>query len=427
MFPLSTHRSFPKAIIHVDGDAFFASCEIAQNESLRGKPVVTGTTRGIATAISYEARSLGVYRGMTIAEIKKLYPQVIVTESNYDLYGITARRVYEIVRRYTPEVEEYSIDECFADITGMRQSLHMSYIDIAKAIKHDLETDLGMTFSLGLAPTKVLAKVASKCKKPAGFTAIPVSKIEQFLKPIAIGQVWGIGPNSSAFLQKQGITTALQFIQKPQWWIEEKLSKPHQEIWHELRGTQVLSLNTANIRKHKSVMKTRTFKPATNDRAYLLSELCKNTEQACQTLRIHGLLASSARVFLKTQLEFRYKSMELEFDIPLNNPQDVMNLITEHFTKIYTPGVIYRSSGIVFSSITPISTEQQSLFGGKTETRSVLTAVDSITNTFGNQSVFLARSLKAREARRSKSKPTVHDAMILLSERLGIPYWGEAQ
>ncbi len=430
MPPFSHYSSFPKAIVHVDGDAFFASCEIAQNESLRGKPVVTGTQKGIATAITYEARALGISRGMRISEIKKLYPQVIVTESNYDLYGITARRVYNIVRRYTPDVEEYSVDECFADITGMRHSLHMSYQDIAAAIKHDLEADLGMTFSVGLAPTKVLAKVASKWQKPAGFTVIPTKKIAEFLKPIPIGKIWGIGPNTSAFLQKHGITTALQFAEKPEWWVNEHLSKPHKEIWHELRGEQVMDVHVFNTHKHKSIMRTRTFRPPTNDRTFLLSELAKNVEQACERLRRYGLVAREARVFLKTQKEFRYKNMELIFDQALNTPQSIMALIEQHISKIYSSDIIYRSSGIVFHSITPLNVEQQSLFitpqtSNIGSLKAIYETVDDVNRRQGSIAVFSARSLQSRAHRRSQI--TSPDPIIALAERLGIPYWGEAR
>src|SRR5581483_10154483 len=145
-------RSFPRAILHVDGDAFFASCEVALNPKLRGKPVVTGLERGIVSAMTYEAKKLGVHRGMRLFEVRKICPQAVILPSDYETYSIFSHRMYNIVRRYTPEVEEYSIDECFADLTGMRGTLHMSYAEIAAKIKHDLESELGLTFSVGVAP-----------------------------------------------------------------------------------------------------------------------------------------------------------------------------------------------------------------------------------------------------------------------------------
>ena len=128
-------RSYPRAILHVDGDAFFVSCEVAKNPALRGKAVITGKERGIASALSYEAKARGVVRGMRLSEIRKVCPDAIMLPSDYETYSLYSRRMYDIVRRYTPAVEEYSIDECFADLTGLRRSLRMSYEEIAPRVK----------------------------------------------------------------------------------------------------------------------------------------------------------------------------------------------------------------------------------------------------------------------------------------------------
>src|SRR6185503_6445777 len=109
-------RSFPRAILHVDGDSFFASVEVAKNPHLRGKPVITGKERGIVSACTYEVKATGVKRGMRLDEALKLCPNAIVMPSDYETYSIFSERMYKIVRRYTPAVEEYSIDECFADL-----------------------------------------------------------------------------------------------------------------------------------------------------------------------------------------------------------------------------------------------------------------------------------------------------------------------
>jgi DNA polymerase-4/DNA polymerase V len=170
--PLTLH-SFPRAVLHIDGDAFFASCEQARDPQLQGKPVITGKERGIASSMSYEAKARGVTRGMRLFEIKRLCPDAVILPSDYETYSLLSQRLFAIVRRYTPEVEEYSIDEVFADLTGLRRPLRMSYEQMAAKIKHELDTELGFTFSVGLAPNKVLAKIASKWQKPSGFTAIP--------------------------------------------------------------------------------------------------------------------------------------------------------------------------------------------------------------------------------------------------------------
>src|SRR3990172_10186719 len=137
--------SFSRAILHIDGDAFFASCEQARDPALRGKPVITGKERGIVASMSYEAKARGVTRAMRLFEVKQLCPEAVILPSDYETYSLLSTRLFAIVRRYTPDVEEYGIDECFADLTGLRRLLRMSYIDMAEKIKHELDTDLGFT------------------------------------------------------------------------------------------------------------------------------------------------------------------------------------------------------------------------------------------------------------------------------------------
>ncbi|MFC1618303.1 DNA polymerase IV, partial [Patescibacteria group bacterium] len=197
--------SYGKAIVHIDGDAFFASCEQSRNPALQGKPVITGKERGIAASLSYEAKACGVERAMRLSEIKKICPDVIMLPSDYETYSLLSKRFYSIVRRYTPEVEEYGIDECFADLTGLRRLHRMPYEQMARKIKEDIDKELGFTFSVGLAPSKVVAKIASKYKKPSGFTAVPGNRIHEFIKDMPIKKVWGIGRQTTAYLNKLGI------------------------------------------------------------------------------------------------------------------------------------------------------------------------------------------------------------------------------
>jgi DNA polymerase IV len=203
--PQAVVSSYPHAIVHIDGDAFFASWEQARHPKLQGRPVVTGKERGFAASMSYKANALGVVRGMRLGDIRRVCPDAVILPSDYETYSLLSKRLFAIVRRYTPDLEEYSIDECFADLTGLRRPLRMSYERIARAIKHDLDTELGFTFSVGLAHTKVLAKIGSKWQKPSGFTAIPGREIHTFLEQLPVEKVWGIAPQTTAILAKHGI------------------------------------------------------------------------------------------------------------------------------------------------------------------------------------------------------------------------------
>src|SRR4030042_4200918 len=142
--------------------------------------------------------------------------------------------MFEILRRLSPDVEEYSIDEAFVDLTGLRRSFHGSYGMIAQKMQETVEAEMGLTVSVGLSITKVLAKIGSKHNKPHGLTVIPGRDIHIYLKDLPVEKVWGIGPNTAAFLEKFGIITALQFAKKDEHFIRNNLSQPYQEIWHEL-------------------------------------------------------------------------------------------------------------------------------------------------------------------------------------------------
>src|SRR5215467_5302724 len=249
MEPL-TLASFPRAIVHIDGDAFFASCEQSRRPKLQGRPVVTGKERGIAASMSYEAKARGVTRGMRLADIRKRCPDAVILPSDYETYSLLSTRFFAIVRRYTPEVEEYSIDECFADLTGLRRPLRMSYLQIAEQIKKDLDSELGFTFSVGLAPNKVVAKIASKWQKPSGLTSIPGKELHRYLAKLPVEKVWGIGPNTTALLQKYDIRTALEFARREEPWVKKYFSKPFYQIWQELNGQYIFELALGEHGEH---------------------------------------------------------------------------------------------------------------------------------------------------------------------------------
>ena len=326
----------PSSILHLDGDGFFAACEIAMNPALRGKCVVTGAERGIASAMSYEAKARGVKRGMPLHEIRRVCPEAIIVPSNYETYSVFNRRMINIVRRYTDAVEEYSIDECFADLAGLQRPLHMSYEKIARAIKRDIQSELGITVSCGLAPNKVLAKVGSKWQKPDGFTLIHQGELERFLADLPAASVWGIGPQTAAFLRLHGMETAGAFAHCPSTWVHNHLTKPTIELWRELQGERVLSLALDAKKSYQSMQHTRTFRPATADPAVLLRELSSHCEAVCARARRFGLYAERMSFFLKTS-QFRYRALEVKLPSPTNIPNELVHIIASELPALLPP------------------------------------------------------------------------------------------
>lgn len=428
--PLSIH-SYPRAILHIDGDAFFAGCEQSRNPALRGKPVICGKERGIAASMSYEAKAKGVTRAMRLSEILRLCPDAVILPSDYETYSLLSKRFYAIVRRYTSEVEEYGIDECFADITGLRQVYRMSYEKIALEIKKAIDTELGFTFSVGLAPTKVLAKVASKWKKPSGFTPIPARTAHLFLKDLPVDKVWGIGPATSALLNKFGKRTALQFASESEQWVRYNFAKPYYEIWQELNGRPVYQLNLEAKTDYASIQKTKTFTPPSNDRDFVFSQLSKNIENALIKARRYRLAASEAYIFVKTQ-DFNFYGVELKFSRPTSVPLDMVRSAEEVFDKIFSKRKLYRATGIILTKL-EAENRQPDLFGSFQKVEKfmrIYKGVDELSRRYGKHTLFLGTSFEAQKFgahRGERGDDPERKKHMLLGEnrrrRLGIPMW----
>lgn len=385
----------------MDGDAFFVAVEVAKNPTLKGLPVVTGQERGIVTALSYEAKALGVSRGLPIFQLKKLFPSVIVLPGDYASYVNYSERMFSIVRRYTDDVEEYSIDECFADLTGWDIPLQMSYKQIAEKIQKEIQDELHISVSVGLAPTKVLAKIASKHMKPHGLTVIEQESISRFLLKTPIHNIWGIGPQTSQYLVKHGVLTGQDLVSKDESWVDHMLSKPYKQIWKELRGLSVSPVDPDTKDDYASIQKTKTFYPPTLDPVFLFSELSKHMEDACAKARHYHLAPRSVSFFLKTQT-FRYHRSHVKFLSPNNIPEMILPRIQKDFahihSKIKKQGILIRTTGVTLHDLVDTRVTQGDLFGEDQHVKklnSIHKQIDSLEHKFGKRVVYLASTQKA--------------------------------
>ncbi|KKR29161.1 MAG: polymerase IV protein [candidate division CPR2 bacterium GW2011_GWD2_39_7] len=385
------------AIIHLDADSFFASCEQAIHPEYRGKPVITGKERGIVSAASYEAKRLGIGRGTPLFEVRKICPNAIIVPSDYETYSLFSKRIFTIMRRFSPIIEEYSIDEAFADISGLRRPLNMSYPQIALRIKETVEKELGITVSVGLAPTKVLAKVGSKWNKPSGLTIISKEDIRLYLENLPVEKVWGIGPQTTKHLNKHGIKTALEFVKTPYPWIKANLTKPHVEIWLELRGESVYPVSSELKEDYSSVSKFKTFTPPSKDRNFIFSQLSKNLENAFIKARRHNLATQKIVAILRTQ-EFKHASLEAKLNRPTSFPNEAIPMVKKMFEQIYYSGTLYRATGIILLSLEENNSTQLTLFEdplkfGKIE--KLYASIDELATRYGKHTIFLGSSYYA--------------------------------
>ena len=396
--PLSIHH-LPKAILHIDADAFFASCEQSRNPAWQGKPVVTGKERGIAASMSYEAKARGVTRGMRLTEVKEHCPDAILLPSDYETYSLLSKRMFAIVRRYTPDVEEYSIDECFADLTGLQRLLRGSYLQIAQRMKQALDQELGFTFSVGLGPTKLVAKIASKWNKPSGLTCIQGVDLHRYLGQLPVAKIWGIGSQTTAYLAKHCIYTALQFASLSERWIKKHLTKPYYELWQELQGKSVLPLDTKEKVEYQSIQKFKTFSPPSNDYHFLFSQLSKNIENACMKARRYGLAAGGAVCILRTQ-DFRDFGLEVKFSRPTAFSHEVIRALRPLFNLLFSPVISYRSTCVVLCKLTGDNNIQLNLFDPPLlieRHRQFYQAVDTLRRRYGKHAVFFGSSFTAHK------------------------------
>lgn len=388
-------KSWPRAIAHVDGDAFFASVEQAVKPYLKGKPVVTGKERNIVAAASYEAKAFGVKRGVALWEARKMCPGLVVLPTDYETVSIFSKRMYEIMRRYTPAVEEYSIDEGFADLTGLRRLHRTDYRGIAAMIKEDIERELGIGVTVGLSVSKVLAKVASKLGKPGGCLAISNREREAYLSGYALEEVWTIGPNTAALLRGYGIVTAGQFAAMEQERVERILTRPGVAAWRELRGESVWPVSGEVKKGFQSISKMKTFTPSAKDKDYVWAQLVKNMENACIKARRYGQAAKEIVVFLKRH-DHRAYGLEAKLLRPSAYPLEMMKAVRDVYERVFVPGTSYRATGFIMRGLVSASLVQASLFEDPiriVKTRRLYGAVDEAREKYGKHVVHQAASL----------------------------------
>lgn len=373
----------------VDCDSFFVSCEQLINPSLLNKPVcVMSNNDGCVVARSREAKAIGIKMGMPVFMAKKEFPQAIYLSGNMSLYGDVSERVMKTLKEYSPLIEVYSIDEAFVDLTGLRKMYRKDYLEIAKEIREGIKEKVGVPVSIGVSSTKVLAKLASeKAKKSDGVYRIGFRDITDELKTTDIYEIWGIGKNSTALLNKYGIRTAYRFTLMEDSKITKLLGKKGIELKKELMGESVYSVTDKYI-PPKSIQKTSSFAKFTSDASYITNSLNYHAHRACKKLRSLNLKTKIIGVMLRTK-DFKVYYQKIQLIQPTSFEFDIHEAIKIIFADMFVPDVIYRSSGIIFEDLTEQT--QLSLFSSvqKNEKAENLTSAwDRLENKYGRGILF---------------------------------------
>ncbi len=415
-------------ILHVDGDGFFAACEVARRPELRGRPVVVGEDRGIACAMSYEAKRLGITRAMPIFQIRKQFPQVTVLPTHFELYDQYSEKLYRLLSSHLGNVEWYSIDECFAEIPESFMARYGSWDAALRFLKQEIQHQIGITYSFGLADTKVLAKIASKLRKPDGCVVLHESLRLDALAATPIESVWGIGWKTSEKLKRIEIATAHDFINYPEDSVKRHFAEPIRAVWYELQNVRIHAVQTRH-EPQKSLQATRSFSPASSDAEFVYAELARNVEIACARLRAQGMLARSFGVYLKSKsISRRFTSMHCKLPDPTHNPIDLLRMIRVRYSEWFDPRFAYRATGVAVHDLIHMNDQSDDLFGfgrHKREVDGYLASVDQIRRKFGTGAIMIGSSMTS-VTRRAREQQ-VRDARDTYQYGLPLPYLGEVR
>jgi DNA polymerase-4 len=288
-----------RAILHIDMDAFYASVEEREQPGLVGRPVIVGGSprgRGVVSAANYAARQFGIHSAMPMARAVRLCPEAVCLPVRMQLYAAVSHQIREIFHRYTPLVEPLSLDEAFLDVT-LSERLFGSAETIAHSIKEAIRDELSLVASVGIAPNKFIAKIASDLDKPDGFVEVKADEIQAFLGPLPVSRVWGVGKATGKELARLGITTIRQLRQQSEQVLLDRFGKFGSHLWHLANGIDERPV--VSDAEAKSISNETTFDTDIGQRDTLQAWLMELTEQVCWRLRQHELYGRTVQIKLR--------------------------------------------------------------------------------------------------------------------------------
>jgi DNA polymerase IV len=288
-----------RTIIHADLDAFYASVEQLDNPELRGKPVVVGgspESRGVVAAASYEVRRFGVHSAMPMSRALRLCPAAVRVSPRFDRYGEMSRQVMAIFRSVTPLVEPLSLDEAFLDVTG-RHREYGGAKGLAEYLKREIKRQTGLTVSIGVGTNKTMAKIASDKEKPDGLVVVPPGTEAQFLAPLPVRALWGIGPKSEKALIAAGFRTVGDIAAASPLHFETLFGSRGRELWEMASGNDDRAVITEYERK--SVGAENTFPKDLPDGPELREEMARVAAHVAERLRNSGTRARTIAINLR--------------------------------------------------------------------------------------------------------------------------------
>ncbi|MFK8114171.1 MAG: DNA polymerase IV [Rubripirellula sp.] len=386
------HRSM---ILHIDMDAFYAAIEQRDNPELRGRPVVVGgsSARGVVAAASYEARRFGIHSAMPGRQAAKLCPEAVFLKGRGSHYADVGRQVREIFFRFTPIVQPLSLDEAFLDVSGCRK-LYGDAATIGRMIKQAIHDELHLTASVGVAPLKFVAKIASDLNKPDGFVEVGAGNVIEFLDPLPVSRLWGVGKVGREKLRKLNVHQIRDLRVLEKRLLKEKFGSWGEHLWNLSNGIDARQV--VPDRSAKSISHERTFGDDVSNEEMLRAVISYLSEQVARRLRRHGRRAKTIGI--------KYRREDFQTFARSRTLPDATDSTDEIFRGAETLLAEMRKSqprpvrliGVSVGSLTDKDAPaQMSLFdeqSGQASQREVDKVVDSLSDRLGSNAVYRATS-----------------------------------
>ena len=382
------------SMLHVDMDSFFVSVELLDRPDLIGKPVVVGgaSGRSVVSSASYEARAFGVRSAMPIGQALARCPQLVILPGSYDKYRVASRAVMAIFAEFTPLVEPLSIDEAFLDVDGSRK-LFGEPIEIARAIRERVREVTGLPASVGLGGTKFIAKLASQRAKPDGILEIPPARSLDFLHPLPVGAMWGVGSATEKALRSRAIHTVADLAREPLDSLRRLVGAASAQKLHDLaNGRDARDIVTSRV--EKSIGHEETFAQDVTDSKVLSRELLRLSAKIGERLRSAEFEARTVAIKVRWA-NFETVSRSRTLPEATNSSRRLFQTASELFEALDVAGRPVRLIGVRAEQLIPEGSDPAGLWSEDDGWRAVDTAVDELRERFG-AAVAPARLLEDR-------------------------------
>jgi len=379
-------------ILHVDMDAFYASVAERDDPSLRGKAVVVGAgARGVVLSANYAARKYGIRAAMPVGRAKRMAPHAIFVTPDHQRYSEVSAKVMEIFDSFTPLVEPISLDEAFLDVTGARKLLGTGR-EIAVEIRRQVEASEGITCSVGIAPSKFIAKLASGHCKPNGILEIPADRILNFLHPLPVNAIWGVGPKTAETLERLGLRTVADIANLPRATLIRALGQASGASLYELAWGRDYRDVTPN-EPDKSISAAETFAQDIDDPEEILQEFLRLTEKAAARLRENNYYAKTISIKVRFA-DFSTISRSKTLPLPIDSTHEIYEIAKALYLALNLDRARLRLVGISLDNLSEAAPEQLLLGAREKGWREADSAIDQAKLRFGGGSVRPGRLIK---------------------------------